>query len=187
MEIKGRKILLFTLLLFIIRVLFFNTINVEGHSMDPTLHNNDKLLSTKVFNLKRGDIITCKEPHEENCYIIKRVIGLPGDKVEMKNDKLIINNQSYSEPYLDTYKKKLVENKLQINYSYNTSYESIALHADNFTNDFRVTVPKGKYFLLGDNRLISKDSRSFGFVSRKEVNGKIICRFYPLNNLARFY
>ena len=102
---------------------------------------------------------------------IKRVIGLPGDTVEMKNDVLYINGKVTEEPYLDEIKNELIFDKL--------------------TGDFTLTeitgearVPEGYIFVMGDNRLYSKDSRFFGFVSEDAIMGEVKLRLYPLNKIG---
>ena len=154
-------------LIFLARMFVFSPVKVEGHSMDPTLHDKQRLVTSKISNLDRQDIITTKEPDNQNMYVVKRIIGLPGDHVQMKNNVLTINGKEYAEPYLDEFQEQ-------------------AANADSFTNDFEVTVPKNQYFVLGDNRLISKDSRIFGFVDKSLIQGKVVVRFWLLNEIKLF-
>ncbi len=173
-------------LIFLARMFVFSPVKVEGHSMDPTLHDKQRLVTSKISNLDRQDIITTKEPDNQNMYVVKRIIGLPGDHVQMKNNVLTINGKEYAEPYLDEFKKKFKKDKLNEEYSYNTAFQEQVANADSFTNDFEVTVPKNRYFVLGDNRLISKDSRIFGFVDKSLIQGKVVVRFWPLNEIKLF-
>lgn len=162
------------------RMFIFSPIKVEGHSMDPTLHTGERLISSKISKIERADIITCKEPGDEKIYVIKRIIGLPGETVTMKNDKLFINKTNIKEDYLKDYRNKFKKDKLNDAYAFNKMFQEEAKHSDKFTNNFSVKVPKNKYFVLGDNRLVSKDSRIFGFVDKKMIQGKIVCRFFPI-------
>lgn len=164
------------------RVYIFTPVTVNGHSMDPTLSDGQRLISSKISKYERFDIITTKEPGEERM-IVKRIIGLPGDTVQMENDQLIINGKKYNEPYLREFKKEFSDDKLQNKYSYSEAFQSQAENAKYFTSDFEYTVPEGKYLILGDNRLISKDSRIFGFVNKDMVQGKVIFRYWPLNEI----
>lgn len=173
-------------LILLARIFVFSPVKVEGHSMDPTLHDNQRLITSKISSLDRQDIITTKEPDNQNLYVVKRIIGLPGDRVEMKKNVLTINGKEYPEPYLDEFKKKFKEDKLADEYSYNTAFQEQAANADSFTDDFAVTVPEDQYFVLGDNRLISKDSRIFGFVDQSLIQGKVVLRFWPLSEIKLF-
>ncbi|MCT4571430.1 signal peptidase I, partial [Bacillus thuringiensis] len=111
----------------------------------------------------REDIIVVKT---DNFYV-KRVIGLPGDIIEMRNDQLYVNSEMKDEEYLDSNKKQ-AEKKLM-----------------NLTEDFGpITVPKNKIFVMGDNRLISKDSRNgLGFIDREDVLGKLAGIYYPFERM----
>lgn len=173
-------------LIFLARIFVFSPVKVEGHSMDPTLHDNQRLITSKLSNLERQDIITTKEPDNQSLYVVKRIIGLPGDQVEMKNNILTINDKTYDEPYLDEFKEQFKEDALADEYSYNSAFQEQAANATSFTDDFSVTVPADQYFVLGDNRLISKDSRIFGFVDQSLIQGKVILRFWPLNEFKLF-
>lgn len=159
-------------------------VSVKGHSMDPTLADGQKLITYKLAKINRFDVVTTKEPDDLKKLAVKRVIGLPGDTVEMKDDQLTINGKKVNERYLDTYKKSFVKNDLQEEYAYNSAYQMLAEDAKEFTNDFTYEVPQGKYLLLGDNRLISKDSRIFGFVDKDLIQGEVVFRYWPFNKIS---
>ena len=166
------------------RVFVFTPVTVNGHSMDPTLSDGQRLISSKISKYERFDMITTKEPEDEERMIVKRIIGMPGDTVKMVNDQLTINGKKYDESYLDEYKEKFADDKLQNEYSYNESFQIQAENSTNFTSDFEYTVPEGNYLVLGDNRLISKDSRIFGLVDEKLVQGKVVFRYWPLTEIS---
>lgn len=179
-------VIIVMLLILLARLWVFSPVKVEGHSMDPTLHDGQRLITSKLSNLERQDIITTKEPDNPNVYVVKRIIGLPGDKIEMKDDILTINGKESAEPYLTDYKKQFAEDQLSEEYSYNAAFQEQAASATTFTDDFNVTVPEDQYFVLGDNRLISKDSRIFGFVDQSLIQGKVVLRFWPLSKMKLF-
>jgi signal peptidase I len=139
---------------------------IPSTSMLPTLEVNDRLIIDKVsYHLKnpqRGDIVVfapTKVLEQQNYHdaFIKRVIGVPGDKVEVKGGKVYVNNQA------------LVENYLQEQPRYNKQFE---------------TVPPNQYLVLGDNRNQSYDSHHWGFVPRDKIIGKAVLRFWPLERLG---
>lgn len=146
----------------VIRISLFAPIVVDGTSMVPTLHHKERLIVNKaVYWLgepKRGDILVFHA--EMNKDWIKRVIGEPGDVVEMKNDQLYINGEMVDEPYLDEVK---------------------AYASSPYTNDFREEVPEGHIFVMGDNRQNSRDSRMIGPIPIKDVVGRADIVFWPLS------
>jgi signal peptidase I len=155
-----------------IRTFFFSNYVVEGESMMPTIQNGNKLVVNKlgyqVGELNRFDVIVFHANEKED--FVKRIIGLPGDRIEYKNDTLYVNGKAYKEPYLDKYKKKAQGIKLTADFTLKE------ITGEN-------TVPEGKLFVLGDNRLGSWDSRQFGFISTSQVVGKVDLRYWPLNEL----
>ncbi len=169
-----------------LRLFVFTPVSVKGHSMDPTLADGQKLIVYKLAKIERFDIVTTKEPDDEDTVAVKRVIGMPGDHVVMKDDQLTINDKVYDEAYLDAFKKKFSEDKLQSEYSYNEVFQSTAAQAETFTSDFDVTVPENSYFVLGDDRLISKDSRIFGMVDKKLIQGEVVLRYWPFKEFKVF-
>ncbi|CRK82052.1 signal peptidase I [Neobacillus massiliamazoniensis] len=152
---------------FVVRTFLFSPYIVEGASMEPTLHNQEKIMVNK-FNLtdrfNRGEIIIIKGK-EEN--YVKRIIGLPGDKVEVKNDKLYINGVFFEESYLSQ-NRKLAEQM-----------------GSKLTGDFGpITVPKNKFFVMGDNRLYSKDSRNgLGYIQKEDIVGQSEFVFFPFSDI----
>ncbi|OIK13375.1 signal peptidase I [Bacillus sp. MUM 13] len=156
-------------LVFIIRSFFFTTIVVDGESMNPTLQDKERMVVTKIGEPKRFDIIVFHAPDGRD--YIKRVIGLPGDRIQYKNDVLYINGKTYKEPYLEKYKKRLNEGNLT---------ESFTLKETAVGSD---TVPKDCLFVMGDNRRISEDSRRIGAIPLKKIIGTTNIVYYPLKEV----
>lgn len=156
---------------FICREFLFTPTTVLGASMSPTFQDQDKVLISKTAEIERFDVIVFDAPDIDGVHYIKRVIGLPGDRIEMKDDVLYINGEALEEPYLIENKEDNPFNKL--------------------TGDFllqektgETKVPKDMLFVMGDNRLKSKDSRIFGLVSYESVIGEVKFRFYPLQEIG---
>lgn len=158
------KAIVFCLLLFIIcRQFLFVPIVVDGKSMMPTLENNNRVLVSKITNIDRFDVVVFHSPVSSD-YYIKRVIGLAGDKIEVKEDSLYVNGKKYDEPYLKTNKEMLRTD-------------------GNLTADLKETVPEGYLYVMGDNRMKSSDSREFGFISQEDVIGVAAVGFYPFDRM----
>lgn len=163
---------------------FIQRVQVSGHSMDPTLKTNEKLFAVKHVPIDRFDIVVAKEKtDDENIFIIKRVIGLPGDSIEYKKDQLYVNGKKMNEPYLNSFKEKLKDGSLidyftkinsnYANFDFNTDY----LTVDSSGNDtFKVTLKSDEYFLLGDDRPISKDSRAVGPIKKSDIISKTFAK-----------
>src|SRR5699024_4220253 len=180
------SLIFIVLVILAIRLFVFEPVTVKGHSMDPTLADGQKLIVSKVFQPERFDIITTVEPNDSSKVAVKRLIGLPGDTIEYKNDQLYINGKTYNEPYLKDFKAKFVKDRLQEEYSYSSDYQQEAEVVSNFTPDFSVKVPTGKYFVMGDNRLVSMDSREFGFITKKLMRGEVVLRYFPFDEISTF-
>lgn len=141
---------------------------VNGESMEPTLHDDDQLIIEKISPrfgwLQRGDIITIDVRDHKDVVrespIIKRIIGVAGDTVEVRNGKVYVNDKELEEGYINGNNTEVVT-------------EGFA----------KVTVPKGTVYVMGDNRLHNRslDSRTIGPLEVKKVGGKAIFRFYPFD------
>nr|WP_223700995.1 signal peptidase I [Sutcliffiella deserti] len=162
------------LLVIMIRALFFSNYMVEGHSMNPTLQEGNYLMVNKIIYTfskpERFDVIVFHQGNGEADYV-KRVIGLPGEKVEYKKDMLYINDTFVLEPFIQS--------------------DHLRVFGGNFTGDFSLseltgeeTVPEGHLFVIGDNRLSSFDSRHFGFIRIEDIVGKVDVRYWPVEEFG---
>lgn len=144
----------------------FGTAMVEGVSMQPTLHSHDYVLINKytpaLGRVRRGDVVFLKwdDENEEGTsdVVVKRIVGLPGDRVEMRGGLVYINGELLNEPYVDR----------------RPVYETM-----------RYTVPEGSVFVLGDNRSNSEDSRDHGAVPLSNIIGKAAYVIWPLTRMGR--
>ena len=186
--------LLFMGLFLASRFFLWSPVRVDGHSMDPTLANGEYLLELRHLPIDRFDVVVAKETDAagKDKRIVKRVIGMPGDKIQYDNDQLYINGKKTEEPYLADYLKKFKEDKLQSTYAYNSFFKDLAQQASAFTQDaqgqasFSLEVPQGEYLLLGDDRIVSKDSRQVGTFKKDQIEGETVLRFWPLNKIGTF-
>lgn len=150
-----------------LRLFVFFPAAVDGHSMDPTLATGDRGIVLMHKKPKRFDIVTL-ESHDSNEKVyIKRVIGLPGEHLLFRDGKLFVDGKPFEEPFLD---EKLV---------FDSNHQTL-------TGNFEIDVPKDSYFVLGDNRGNSNDSRAIGPIKKKDIDGVFVWRFWPLNRLKIF-
>ena len=155
------------LAIFVLVYLFlFQPHQVRGNSMYPNFHDGDYLLTDKIsYRLhepKRGDVVVFRAPKNEEYDYIKRIIGLPGERIKIERGKVFINDQILEEPYLP---KDYVTTTGRL---WQTKKEGILL-------------PEGHYFVLGDNRGHSSDSRQWGPVPEKNIIGKAWLRYWPID------
>jgi signal peptidase I len=138
--------------------IFIHNAVVHMSSMDPTLHEGQRLFALKRFiDPNRGDIIIIRPPVAPNDEFVKRLIGLPGDVIEVKNKQVLINGVVLYEPYISS----------APNYTYGP-----------------FTVPAGNYFVLGDNRNYSSDSHFGWTITRDEIVGKALWRYWPFSKFG---
>lgn len=183
--------ILFFIALGLVRLFLIQPVSVDGHSMDPTLADGERLIVLRTAKIDRFDIVVAKEKEgNKTKEIVKRVIGLPGDTITYKDDVLYVNGKKTDETYLDKYQKAFEDDELQDIYSYNTLFQQLAESSDAFTTakdgstEFTVKVPKNQYFLLGDDRIVSKDSREVGPFKKSAIVGEVKFRFWPLSKIG---
>jgi signal peptidase I len=149
-------------LAFLLRFFVVEAVRVVGNSMQPALEHGDRLLVNRLgrwFGLPgRGSIIVCHFPHNSDTKFIKRLVGLPGDTVEIRHGNLYVNDSLVEEPYK---KMERPENRLPIK------------------------LGEGEVYVLGDNRDCSGDSRQHGPVPADMVTGRAYLRFWPLSRFGR--
>ncbi|HGI5199693.1 TPA: signal peptidase I [Streptococcus agalactiae] len=190
--IKEWGIFILILSLFLLsRIFLWQFVKVDGHSMDPTLADKEQLVVLKQTKINRFDIVVANEEEGgQKKKIVKRVIGMPGDVIKYKNDTLTINNKKTEEPYLKEYTKLFKKDKLQEKYSYNPLFQDLAQSSTAFTTDsngsseFTTVVPKGHYYLVGDDRIVSKDSRAVGSFKKSTIVGEVKFRFWPIRRFG---
>lgn len=158
-------------LAFIIRIFFFSPIFVDGPSMLPTLHHGDQIIINKfiyrVSKPERFDIVVFHATDQKD--FIKRVIGLPGEHIMIKNNQLYVNGNLVEEPFLTDYKG-----------AHDIVTEDFSLELLPGSYD---KIPDGYVLLLGDNRNNSTDSRSLGLIRIDEIVGKANLIYWPLDRI----
>ena len=175
------------------RIYLWTPVRVDGHSMDPTLADSEYLLVINKLPIDRFDIVVASETENgKTKEIVKRVIGLPGETIEYKNDVLYINGKETDEPYLKEYIQKFKEDKLQSTYSGKGFEENgelfrqmaqIAELSPLIKMEVRPSRKKlldDEYLLLGDDRIVSKDSRQVGAFKKDQIKGEAVLRLWPL-------
>jgi signal peptidase I len=156
--------LIFALMFAALAVVFVvQPVKVEGTSMLPRLHDGERIFVNKLIyyglpKLERGDIIVFWYPNDPSKSYIKRIIGLPGETVEVREARILINGAELQEPYLDP----------QLNLSHASQAPTL--------------VKEHYYFVMGDNRDHSSDSRIWGLVPEKYIYGKALLRYWPLSS-----
>lgn len=157
----------------VIFTILFTVARMDGYSMISTLNNRDVVAVSRRKKIKRFDLVYMDTPQNKKNKAIRRIIGVPGDEIYFKNDDLIINGEIKEEKYLLKKKKMLGDMVL--------------------TDDFSLKeitgkqkIPAGMYFVLGDNRKSSTDSRYYGFVSKEDIVGKVELRLFPFSEFTIF-
>jgi signal peptidase I len=165
-----RDIILIIAIFILLGVFVAQPVVVEGTSMLPQLHDGERLLVDKLVyykfknfswgHVERGDVIVFWYPKEPDKSYVKRIIGLPGENVEIRSGKVFINGTELSEPYLD------------------------AEHNQNLPNYAMRKVDEHYYFVMGDNRDNSSDSRIWGLVPEKYIYGKAFFRYWKPSEIG---
>jgi signal peptidase I len=166
------KVVIISLAIIIpIRYFLIQPFYVKGASMEPNFYDNEYLvvdeISYRFHNPKRGDVVVIRNPRHESDFLIKRVVALPGERIEIMNGYVTINNtaapsgMTLTEPYLDQ-----------------------SVRTTGTVNN--LTLASNEYYVLGDNRESSLDSRYFGPVVRRDIIGRTWIRAWPVSRIRAF-
>ncbi len=162
--------------LYLVITFAVQTVHVIGLSMYPTLDDNDYLIATKIdyrfHNPNRGDIIIMRDPYDSSKDFIKRVIALPGDRLLIQHSHVYINGQLLDEPYIRQ------DEPWTVNAEWPTA--SVA----GCTPGQPCTIPPNSYFVMGDNRNASSDSRLFGWINRDRIEARSWLRIWPVSSIG---
>lgn len=159
----GRDLLVALGIALVVILFFYQPVKVEGTSMAPWLSDQERIFINKFIykfeDIQRGDVVVFWYPLDTSKSFIKRVVGLPGETVEIRRGRVFINGQRLPEPYVP------------------------AAFADD-QSCVLVRVPLGSYFVLGDHRISSNDSRSWGPVDRRYIYGKAVFAYWPVSRFG---
>ncbi len=162
--------LAFSILIAVVLIVFiYQPVKVEGTSMEPGLSDNERIFINKftyklnLGEVRRGDTVVFWYPLDTTKSYIKRVIGLPGDRIRILHGQVSVNGTPLNEEYVAE------------------SYRDVTTWADGR----EVRVPPTDYFVLGDHRNSSSDSRAWGFVPRENIYGKAVFVYWPLEKMGR--
>jgi signal peptidase I len=158
------EVVVFAIAIFLfIYLLVMQPHRIKGSSMEPNFHDGEYLLSDKItYRLRepqRGDVIVFEAPGASGDEFIKRIIGLPGDKVSVKDGRVYLNAEMLNEIYIPT--------------------TTVTGGGSFLREGSEVTVPDNFFFVLGDNRSFSSDSRAWGFVSKTKITGRAWFIYWP--------
>jgi len=161
-----RDLLIAIGLALVIIVFLYQPVKVEGTSMAPLLSDQERIFINKfVYRfepIQRCDVVVFWYPLDRSKSFIKRIIGLPGDRIEIRQGVVYVNGRSIEEPYVPP------------------QYEDIS--------DFGpIRVPKNSYFVMGDHRISSNDSRMFGPVPSKYIYGRAVFAYWPMDHFGSLY
>jgi len=159
----AKNLFLAIVILFIIVIFLAQPVRVEGTSMEPQLGDQERVFinkfSYRIFDIQRGDVVVFTFPGDSNKSFIKRVVGLPGETIKISGGNVYINNKLLSEPYVPQ--------------DYRGSLTAEA-----------VTIPPDNYFVMGDHRTVSNDSRHWGTLHQKHIFGKAVLKYWPLDDIG---
>ena len=153
---ENLSFIIIIIIVILIRCFVVTPVRVNGSSMSPTLEEKDVLLLYKLSSLEREDIVVISK-ELEGASLIKRIIGLPNEKIKCINGTIFINGKKYDDKY---------------GYGITSDFDEITLNSD-------------EYFVMGDNRIVSKDSRMLGPIKENFIEGTTSIVLYPFNKIGK--
>jgi len=167
------------LIFLLVRAYLFDQATVDGTSMVPTLEDTQRIIYSKIYSPDNGDIVIVK--NENLGPLVKRVIAVGGQKLDIRDGYVYVDDVQLDEQLYVEGEKLTADHFI-------TSLTEIRFNAFIQPQDYPVTIPDGYIFVMGDNRIVSNDSRSsdVGFVSEDDVIGKVVMRYLPLKTIKLF-
>ncbi len=162
----------------VVRQYVFTLVKVQGQSMEPSLHNNDRLYVNRFFYTpEKGDVVIFKPASDPNRPYIKRVIATEGDTIyiDFRTGSVYVNDELIKEDYINGPTREV------------GTYIASLIKDDNYSKDNPIVIQPGYIFAMGDNRNNSKDSRHIGPVPVKEIMGGAIFRFWPVSDVGTMH
>lgn len=161
------NVLIAAIVLFLLVNYVVSPVKIKGRSMFPVLKDKERIIISKLGlnreNIKRFDIIVFTNPREKGKRFIKRVIGLPGETIKIKDGDIYINSIQIRQAFISEEMKN--------------NFQAV--------NIGTMKIPEDFYFLIGDNREISRDSRTYGVIHQKNILGKAIFRYWPFSRFGK--
>lgn len=163
------QVIVFAVSIFLfVYLLILQPHKIKGSSMETNFHDGEFILTDKLSyrfgEPKRGDVVVFKAPPDGSQEFIKRILGLPGEKAEVREGYLFVNNHQVEEKYLGP---------------------GVITHPSNFAAEGKpFIVPQGQYFVMGDNRDHSYDSRSFGLLDKSKITGRAWIVYWPPKDMG---
>lgn len=152
----------------VVYIFLFQPHQVDGRSMEPNFHNGEYILTDKlsyrIHPPKRGDVVVFHSPQDERVDFIKRIVGVPGDTLEVSGGHVYLNGTRLEEDYINDPGQVLAGRFMH--------------------EDQSIEVTDGHYLVMGDNRLHSSDSREWGLVTTAEIVGRAFFRYWPASEFG---
>ena len=158
------------LIALLIKQFVFQIVRVDGPSMEPNLVNNERVFCLKTAKIHHGSVVVFDangvDPQvAQKTDYVKRVIGMPGDKVQSKNGNIYVNGKKINQNYISMDQRKAGTGDWTL--------KSISVQNSWLKHNGTTTFPKGEYFVLGDHRSVSNDGRYWGFVPKSKIDGVV--------------
>lgn len=186
----AESILVAFILAMFIKTFLFQAFKIPSQSMVPTLNIGDRLIATKCIyrfrEPKRGEVIIFRSPSDPQKEFVKRLIGIPGDTLTIKDGKVWVNGKAFKNPSLNVHYYNMISHMAPYETNRHQYYDTrqgayqVFFQGLGLKNQ-TITVPKDAYFVLGDNSGHSSDSRYWGFIPTHMVHGKVLFVYWPLN------
>lgn len=159
-----KTVVIIVILAAIIRLFVIQPFIVDGQSMEPGFQNNDYLITEKVSlhfkQPERGEMVILRPPDNPGVNYLKRIIGVPGDTIDIKGGYVFVNDKKISEPYIDGQKTVTPNNE-----------------------ELKITLKQNEFFAMGDNRNHSRDSREIGPIPKQNIVSHVWIRLFPFNKI----